>query len=373
MHTECLIEESIEEISNYLDAKYEKKIQDYNKDGKAISFIENLLWWNKKRKISKIIYNLINIQEIMKEAFEYTYDIYKKKEYMKVFFGRKDIELYEQLYELLNDNDSRFLFDYIVKYRCAYLFIGTEAITLYPLKMINCLVSNQKDNVIAKKIARNKYKVKNYEILTTEEGIEGSWIEGQYHYKDICIPRKGNVVISCGAFMGETAIWFADKVGEDGIVYTFEPTNESYRFVKNNIQKNNLSRVIKVFEFGVWNEDRVLQIKNADNLQGKASNSITSLNSDIKINVKKLDTFIKEKEIKNVDFIKMDIEGSELEALMGAKETIISMKPQLAICVYHKACDIYKIPQFIHSLVPEYKFYLSQKNAYELVLFACAK
>lgn len=61
-------------------------------------------------------------------------------------------------------------------------------------------------------------------------------------------------------------------------------------------------------------------------------------------------------------FIKMDIEGAEMEALEGAKRRIMNGTPKLAICVYHKAEDIWKIPLWIHQLVPDYKLYLRHHN-----------
>ena len=54
----------------------------------------------------------------------------------------------------------------------------------------------------------------------------------------------------------------------------------------------------------------------------------------------------------------MDIEGSELEALKGSSAIIQKDKPKLAICVYHKANDLFAIPEFIKSLRSDYKFYL---------------
>lgn len=58
------------------------------------------------------------------------------------------------------------------------------------------------------------------------------------------------------------------------------------------------------------------------------------------------------------DFIKMDIEGAEMEALLGAEQTIRQHKPTLAICVYHKLEDIFTIPHFILQCNPSYILYL---------------
>ncbi|OOB79506.1 MAG: FkbM family methyltransferase [Epulopiscium sp. Nuni2H_MBin001] len=73
------------------------------------------------------------------------------------------------------------------------------------------------------------------------------------------------------------------------------------------------------------------------------------------INVDSLDNVLRDTE---VTFIKMDIEGAELQALMGAKQIIKKYKPQLAISIYHKPQDIFELPMYVKSLVPEYKLYL---------------
>jgi FkbM family methyltransferase len=71
-------------------------------------------------------------------------------------------------------------------------------------------------------------------------------------------------------------------------------------------------------------------------------------------------------------FIKMDIEGAEIDALYGAKNTIIKNKPKLAICLYHEWDHLYQIPLLIHQWVPEYKFYVRHhaNNTTETVLYA---
>jgi len=73
-----------------------------------------------------------------------------------------------------------------------------------------------------------------------------------------------------------------------------------------------------------------------------------------------------------VTYIKMDVEGAELAAIESARNTIMSYKPKLAICVYHKKEDLITIPKKILSLVPEYKLTLRAHApmSISLVLYA---
>jgi FkbM family methyltransferase len=71
-------------------------------------------------------------------------------------------------------------------------------------------------------------------------------------------------------------------------------------------------------------------------------------------------------------FIKMDIEGAELEALQGARRTIRTNRPILSICVYHKQDDLWRIPLFIQTLAEDYRFYLRPHDVdgWQLVCYA---
>lgn len=70
----------------------------------------------------------------------------------------------------------------------------------------------------------------------------------------------------------------------------------------------------------------------------------------IKVKTKTLDSFVKENEIRSVDFIKIGTEGSEMEIIMGAKETIRKFKPRMAIAAYHFPDDKEKIPELVLSI-----------------------
>lgn len=88
-------------------------------------------------------------------------------------------------------------------------------------------------------------------------------------------------------------------------------------------------------------------------------------------NIDTIDNIVKER----VDFIKLDIEGAEQDAIDGAKETIKKYKPILAICIYHKAQDWYKIPQKVLSFESEYNIYLRHymEGIFESVLYFIPK
>jgi len=71
-------------------------------------------------------------------------------------------------------------------------------------------------------------------------------------------------------------------------------------------------------------------------------------------------------------FIKMDIEGSEIEALQGSRGILQKYKPVLAICAYHKGPDLWEIPLLIHSIQPSYDLRLRRyaEGPWELVWYA---
>ena len=76
-------------------------------------------------------------------------------------------------------------------------------------------------------------------------------------------------------------------------------------------------------------------------------------------------------EIHEPTFIKMDIEGAEIQAIQGARETIARAHPRLAICVYHNVGDFYRIPQMVLGIREDYDIYLRHytETIYETVMF----
>lgn len=91
-----------------------------------------------------------------------------------------------------------------------------------------------------------------------------------------------------------------------------------------------------------------------------------SKDSKNSLDVKRIDDL--DIDYKGTLYIKMDIEGSELQALKGAIDTITKYKPYLAVCLYHRKNDLVEIPLFIDSLGVKYDYYL--RGGYHTILWA---
>jgi FkbM family methyltransferase len=206
-------------------------------------------------------------------------------------------------------------------------------------------------------------------------GIVSDFIIKQYEYnkgKTIIKAEKGDFVIDGGGCWGDTALYFANEVGADGKVYSFEfiPKNIGI-FEKNRELNKSLKERIELIRNPLWiDSETKLYYKD----YGPGSNvSMKPFNDqDGECITASLDEMIVNGSIEKIDFIKMDIEGAELNALKGAAESIKKFKPKLAIALYHSMEEFHSIPHFIKELVPEYKLYFSHCtiNAEESILFA---
>jgi len=179
----------------------------------------------------------------------------------------------------------------------------------------------------------------------------------EHQYFDLeALPHcSGEIFIDCGGFRGETSEQFIKWSGGDyEKIYLFEPDSVLMRECKTNLAKVTDEERILYFEYGLWKEQTVIFFQKGKEI---ADSRVVQIENDFveKIDVKTLDAVIEENK---ATFIKMDIEGSELQALQGAVKTIKISRPRLAISVYHKRKDIWDIPVFLLGIHPDYKFYL---------------
>ena len=215
---------------------------------------------------------------------------------------------------------------------------------------------------------------KDYRVYTTRNGVYMDWKSPQYEYFDKVHIQPGDYVIDGGACYGNTALEFAYKAKENGKVYSFEFLKENLDLCQKNFELNpELASRIEIIPHPLWSNSS-LELYVINNGPGTHVHSRQPMRYDSKVTSKSIDDLVSQGIIEKIDFLKLDIEGAELECLKGASEAIQHWKPQLAICVYHKDEDLIEIPQYLHQLVPEYKFYMKHHSAcsWETVLYATA-
>ncbi|MGB8644434.1 MAG: FkbM family methyltransferase [Anaerolineae bacterium] len=184
----------------------------------------------------------------------------------------------------------------------------------------------------------------------------------------------GDVVIDAGACWGDTTLYFAARAGETGVVHAFEFFFGNLMILEENLTLNpELKSRIRVIPRAVWSVSES-ELSFVENGPGSTldPNTPNASSGATRARTLSLDDFVEQKKLERVDFVKMDIEGAELDALKGSAQTIRRFKPKLAIAVYHKPDDLIVIPRYIQSLGVDYRYYLDHFSihAEETVLFA---
>ena len=206
-----------------------------------------------------------------------------------------------------------------------------------------------------------------------EEFFRSIWeciFERVYFSKDVNI-NIGDIVFDTGAAVGTFSIVAAKLTGDKGIVYAFEPTDDTFGALKMNVETNKINNIIP-FKEGVANEDKFLcfdERKEAFTTNRiiddvKINNSINS--GKKKIKVVSLDSFVGTNNIKRVDFVKIDVEGYALEVIQGAEDLLRRFKPKLAIACYHRRENDKEICQILMNSNDKYRV-IGIKNG---ILFA---
>lgn len=173
-----------------------------------------------------------------------------------------------------------------------------------------------------------------------------------YFEPDILSFSEEEVFIDCGAYTGNSVERFYKEVsGKFKKAYSFEPDRSNFLKLCDTARRIDSPKIVPVSR-GVYHSTGEISFYES----GGDNTRIDSGENSVSLPVVSIDDFLKDKE--NVTFIKMDIEGAEADALLGAKETIQKDKPKLAISVYHKTTDLWKIPLFIKSLNKNYRLYL---------------
>jgi FkbM family methyltransferase len=187
----------------------------------------------------------------------------------------------------------------------------------------------------------------------------------QYLARDLSTPPQNLRIIDLGACQGENLVDFIDAGHSFIGGYLFEPDETNLGKLKNRLLELEL-KSLECYPFGAWNETTTLRFQ----ASGTAAAALSTVGED-SVDVVALDEFIPSGFIPN--FIKMDIEGAEMEALAGMVTLIRNHRPHLAISVYHKPSDLWTIGNFLDQNFPGfYKYYLRMygEQTFDTLLYA---
>lgn len=192
--------------------------------------------------------------------------------------------------------------------------------------------------------------------------------EDQYFETAVVKLGKHEVFVDGGAYDGDTVRKIVNNSRwKTWKIFAFEPDPDNFKLLKKSVSKLKLENVIPV-RSGLWQKSDMLKFFGlgspesgiGGNDEFKSwSGSIDSGSRDAKVvelPVISLDAFFKDKV--SPTYIKMDIEGAEREALLGAKTIIKNDKPKLAICIYHKPSDLWELPLLLKKLNPNYQLHI---------------
>ena len=230
----------------------------------------------------------------------------------------KNRDRYEELYGLLEDEKSREIFEKIINFKVTFDFSFMEGFT-------------------------NNH-------------------EEQYFDKALVGDIKNISFLDGGGYVGDTALEVIKRFPDIKKLYLIEPIAKNIEIAKRIIGNHS---GVEFFCLGLSNKKTTLYFN-----EEKSFSNIYGFYGDT-IEVDTIDNIIKQ----SVDFIKLDIEGAEADAIEGAKNTIKNYQPILAICIYHKAKHWYEVPEKVLEINPNYKIYIRHymEGIFETVMYFIPK
>jgi FkbM family methyltransferase len=169
--------------------------------------------------------------------------------------------------------------------------------------------------------------------------------------------RPGDIVLDCGADIGvftRTALLHGAK-----LVVAIEPAPSSVEALRRTFEREIAEGRVIIYAKGIWDKVDMLELEvsNGGTMSGSSFVTHDQLRpSKIKVPLTTIDLLVEELHLPRVDFIKMDIEGSEKWALRGGTQTIRKFRPRMALSTEHLPDDAYAIPHTVKTISADYDF-----------------
>jgi len=236
----------------------------------------------------------------------------------------------------------------------SYYFDQKSFSDLYEAALKSIVVEEQKDPLGLQQVTSNRRKfwMKSTEQVSSH-GVayllaEHDWMNQENPGSTV---RPGDIVLDCGAHVGV----FTNKALELGAprVISIEPDPINVECLRRSYREEIAAGQVIVVPKGVWSREQTIQLSLG---LSPAWNSLVRQVSDdtIEVPVTTIDKLVETLGLPRVDYIKMDIEGSEREALQGARETLRRFRPRLMLDSYHRRDDMAVLPPLVRQANPQY-------------------
>jgi FkbM family methyltransferase len=173
--------------------------------------------------------------------------------------------------------------------------------------------------------------------------------------------RTGDIVLDCGANIGVYTKYALSKGARR--VVAIEVAPEDIECLRRNLTREIESGSVTLYPKGVWDSETTMDLHSSPDFSSMANSVALNLNNpggNTIVPLTTIDKIAGELNLPRVDFIKMDIEGAEANALKGGGKTLERFKPRLAIALEHRKSDPDTLPQLVRSNWPSYQTELSE-------------
>jgi FkbM family methyltransferase len=175
--------------------------------------------------------------------------------------------------------------------------------------------------------------------------------------------KAGDVVFDLGAYCGTSTWAFSHAVGPSGRVFAFEPDSENYAALCRNVETHHLANVTLINK-GVWSSSRRVRFSTEGNMGSGVSEILSRENNAREVEMTSLADAIRDYSLTRVDFVKMDIEGSEVVVLKASGAMLHAMAARLVVephivngvMATDMVCDVLRDAGYRLEVIPQANF-----------------
>ena len=196
------------------------------------------------------------------------------------------------------------------------------------------------------------YWPKEYALDTISILYKELLLENPHSYLNFYTPNPNDVVFDVGACEGYFSLKILHNVSQ---LHLFEPVERACEGLCKTFEKEIQTGKVFIHKKILMDTRKQGILKtNSDSIYTTGFVSDSSPSGEM-VTTATLDELVEAHKISSVDLIKMDIEGAELQALMGGTQTLIKFKPDVLVCVYHRRKDLREITHFLAPMGYRFK------------------